>query len=51
MGQTLLFTQIAGGAGIRDDAVCHGDPERNFPDGTLLCHINETGYTASLGEV
>jgi hypothetical protein len=27
------------------------DPERNFPNATLLCHVNDTGYNTSIGYV
>jgi hypothetical protein len=43
-----LFTQIAGAAGIRDDAIRHDAPERNSVHVILLFHINDTGYNAPL---
>ena len=43
--------QIAGAAGIRDDAIRHGTPQRNSVHVILLFHINDTGDTASLGDV
>jgi len=41
-----LFTQIAGAAGIRDDAIRHGVQERNSVYVILLFHINDTGCNA-----
>jgi hypothetical protein len=57
--QTLLydrtdrhfFTQIAGAAGIRDDAIRHGTAERNSVHVMLLFHIDDTGCSALPGDV
>jgi hypothetical protein len=52
-GGVLLsaVVQIAGAAGIRDDAIRHGAPERNSVHVIFLFHINDTGYNASLRDV
>jgi hypothetical protein len=39
--------QIAGAAGIRDDAIRHGTPQRNSVYVIFLFHINDTGCNAS----
>jgi hypothetical protein len=46
-----LFTQIAGAAGIRDDAIRRATPERNSVHVMLLFHIDDTGDDALLCDV
>jgi hypothetical protein len=45
-----LFAQVASAAGIRDDAIRHGVPQRNSVYVILLFHIRDTG-NASLCDV